>query len=60
MRPKGSKNIAAARRYAVAIQPSDRALRESSLPIDGSAMLTEDDVNGVRNELIAAMRDMTD
>jgi hypothetical protein len=59
IRPKGSKNIAAARREEVAIQLNETALSDSSLSMDGRAMLTEDDVNGVRNELKAAMRATT-
>ncbi|MBA7682772.1 hypothetical protein ES703_91124 [subsurface metagenome] len=48
--PKGTRNIAAARRYAVATQPREMASIASSLPIDGSAMVMEEPIKGVRKE----------
>lgn len=47
--PKGTRNIATARRYDVAIQLRVMALMENSLPMEGRATLMEAPVNGVRN-----------
>ena len=44
----------------MAIQLKEIASSDSSRSIDGRAMLTEDDVKGVRNELKAAIRATTD
>ena len=48
--PKGRRNMAALRIYAVAIQLSISAFMENSLPMDGSATLTVDKARGVRKE----------
>jgi len=48
--PKGTKNMAAERRYAVATQPNKIASIANSLPMEGSAMLTEEPMKGVRKE----------
>ena len=47
--------MAAARRYAVATQLKATAFNNRSLSMEGSAILTEDPVKGVRKELIPAM-----
>ena len=57
-RPNGTKNTAAANRYAVATQLSVTAFKENCLPIDGRAIFTDELVNGVRNELMEAMTSM--
>jgi len=46
--PKGTTNVAAARRYAVATQPNEIASIANSLPIEGSAMLTEEPIKGAK------------
>jgi len=48
--PKGTRNTAAARRYEVATQLNRTAFIPNSCPIDGSAMLTEEPMKGVRKE----------
>lgn len=48
--PKGTRNTAAARRYEVATQLNRTAFIPNSCPIDGSAMLTEEPIKGVRKE----------
>ena len=48
--PKGTRNIAAARRYDVGIQPNAMASIANSLPIDGSAILIVEPIKGVRKE----------
>jgi hypothetical protein len=58
-RPKGTKNTAAANKYEVATQLSVTASRENRLPIEGKAILTEELVNGVRNELNEAIKRIT-
>jgi hypothetical protein len=58
-RPKGTKNTAAANKYEVATQLSVTASRENRLPIEGKAILTEELVNGVSNELIEAIKRIT-
>lgn len=52
--PIGTRNAAAAKRYEKVTQPSKMACREKSLAIEGSATLTADPKNGVRNELMVA------
>ena len=47
--PKGTRNMAEAKIYAVATQLNEIASIENSLPIEGSAILTEDPSKGVRN-----------
>ena len=54
--PKGTRNIAAARRYEVAIQPSKTAFILNSLPIEGRAILTEEPIKGVRKEVNVATK----
>jgi len=49
--PNGTRNIAAARRNEIDTQLSKTASIANSLPIAGSAMLTEDIMNGRRKEL---------
>lgn len=48
--PKGTRNIAAASKYAVATQPNEIASIASSFPMEGSAMAMEEPINGVRKE----------
>ena len=48
--PSGTRNIAAASRYAVDTQPSKMAFIDSCLPIDGKAMATLEPRNGVMKE----------
>jgi hypothetical protein len=55
-RPNGTKNTAAASKYAVATQLRVTASSENRLPIEGSAILTDELVNGVRKELIEAIK----
>jgi len=52
--PKGRRNIAEARRYEVVTQVNKIASIPNSLPMEGSAMLTEELIKGVRKELIVA------
>jgi hypothetical protein len=52
--PSGTRNIAAARRYAVEIQLKVIASAENSLPIEGMAILMEVPMKGVRKEAVAA------
>lgn len=52
--PMGSKNAAAPKRYAVAIQLKRIASILKCLPIVGSAKLTDEPINGVRNALSVA------
>src|SRR3974390_192073 len=47
-RPKGRRNVAAARRYAVATQLRDTASRENLDAMAGSAMVIDEDVKGAR------------
>src|SRR5512146_1846178 len=54
--PKGTRNMAADRRYAVGTQLMSTALIANSLPMAGSAILTEDTMNGVRKADRVAMR----
>lgn len=54
IRPKGTRNAAAARRYDVATQPYSTVLIENSSDIDGSAIAIDDAMKGVRNELSMA------
>lgn len=46
--PKGTRNIAEAKRYAVLTQLNKTASIRNSFPIEGSAMLTEDMAKGDR------------
>jgi hypothetical protein len=48
--PKGTRNIAAAKRNEVATQLNKTASIANSFPIDGSAMVTEEPMKGVRKE----------
>ena len=57
--PKGTRIIAAARRYAVATQFNVTASEANSFPIEGSAILIEDDIKGVRKELVVATSSAT-
>jgi hypothetical protein len=59
IRPKGTRKAAAASKYEVATQFNVTASSDSFVPIDGSAILIEDDVKGVRNELIMAIANTT-
>ena len=54
IRPKGTKNMAADRRYAVATQPNKTASIANSLPMEGSAMLVEEPMKGTTNEVNVA------
>src|SRR5512137_2818911 len=56
IRPKGTRNMAAASRYDVGIQLRSTAFMPSSLPMTGIAMFTDETMNGVRNEAMTAMR----
>jgi hypothetical protein len=51
----GTKNMAAAKRYEVAIQLNETACIPNSFPMEGRAMLTEEPIKGVRNEVKVAM-----
>lgn len=51
-RPNGRRNTVAAKRYEVVTQANATASIENSLPIDGSAILMEDPMKGVRKEAI--------
>lgn len=53
--PKGTRNIAAARIYEVATQFNRIASIENSFPIEGSAMLMDEPIKGVRKEPSVAM-----
>jgi len=53
-RPKGRRQIAVARRYAVGIQLTTTASIWSSLLIEGRAMLIEDPIKVTRKVLSAA------
>ena len=48
--------MAAARRKAVCTQPMARAPRPRSRPMLGNATLTDDPMNGVRNDAAMAIR----
>ncbi len=48
IRPKGTANIAAASKKAVGIQLRTMASAANSAPIEGSAMLTDEPMNGVK------------
>ncbi|OIP30742.1 MAG: hypothetical protein AUK23_08075 [Deltaproteobacteria bacterium CG2_30_43_15] len=48
--PKGTRNITAAKRYAVATQLNKTASMANSFPIEGRAMLTEEPIKGVRKD----------
>ena len=50
IRPKGTRNMAAASRYAVGTQLKRMAFIANSRPIDGRAMFTEVAAKGVKNE----------
>src|SRR5512136_146901 len=55
--PKGTRNMAAARRYEVATQLSDTASIANSAPIEGRAMLIEEPIKGGRKAAsVAATR----
>ena len=54
--PKGTRNTAAASRYDVGTQLRRTAFIENSSAMSGRAMLIEDAMNGVRNELIMASK----
>src|SRR5512143_1919664 len=54
--PKGTRNTAAESRYAVGTQLMSTALMWNSLPMAGSAILTEETVKGVRNADRVAIR----
>jgi hypothetical protein len=58
--PKGSRNIAAASRYALETQPSCMVFIERSTPIAGSAILMAEPIKGVRNELSVVTKSMAD
>src|ERR1035437_3907478 len=58
-RPKGTRKVADARRYAVATQFRETASRDRLAPIVGRAIFIEDEVKGVRNELIMAIKSTT-
>ena len=53
--PKGTSATEAARRYDVATQLSSTASVSYSFPTAGSAILTEEIINGVRKELMDAI-----
>jgi len=53
--PKGTRNIAAAKRNEVATQPSSTASIANSSAIKGRAMFTEETMKGVRKEPIVAI-----
>jgi hypothetical protein len=53
--PKGTRNTAMARRYAVGTQLSKIASMANSLPIEGRAILMEEAINGARKELKVAI-----
>lgn len=48
--PKGTRHMAVAKRYDVTIQLSRIAFASNSLPMDGSAMLIDDDMKVIRKE----------
>lgn len=50
--PKGRRNIVVERRYDVFIQVSETVSTDSSLPISGRAIFTDEPKNAVRKELI--------
>jgi hypothetical protein len=52
--PKGTKNIAADKRYAVATQPKSTASMANSLPMVGRAIFTEEPIKGVRKAVSVA------
>src|SRR5512142_1222594 len=54
--PKGTRHMAADSRYAVGTQLMSTALIWNSLPMEGSAILTEETMKGVRNADRVAMR----
>ena len=54
--PKGTRNMAALKRNDVLIQLNKTASIESSFPITGSAMLTDEPTRGKRNEARAATK----
>jgi len=53
--PKGTRNAAAARRYAVETQLSVMTFIERSRPRLGKETMTDDAIKGVRKELRAAI-----
>lgn len=57
--PKGMRNTAVARRYAVATQLNSMAFIMNSAPMEGRAMLTEELINAVTKEPIAATNTTT-
>ena len=54
-RPNGTRNIATASRYPVATQLNVTASKENCVPMEGGAILTEEDRKGVRKELADAI-----
>src|SRR5512139_2509729 len=56
IRPKGTRNMAAARIYDVGTQLMSTALILNSPPMAGSAMLIEETMNGVKKEASVATR----
>jgi hypothetical protein len=50
LRPKGTRNMAAARIYELETQLNKTASMENSRPMAGRAMFTEDPIKGVRKE----------
>ena len=53
--PKGTRDTAAAKRYEVATQLNKTASVLNSFPMAGSAILTDEIINGVKKELNDAM-----
>ncbi len=53
--PKGTTNMAEARRYTVVTQPMRMASIEKAFPMDGSAIFTEDIPKGEMNEASVVM-----
>jgi hypothetical protein len=54
--PRGTRNMAAAKRYDVGTQLRSTAPIWNSLPIAGSAILIDEPIKGVRNAESVAMR----
>jgi len=54
--PKGTRKAAEDSRYAVATQAKVTAPNDSSLPIAGRAILTEEPMKGKRKDVIVATR----
>ncbi len=48
--PKGTRNIAVAKRYEAVTQLNKTASMANSIPIEGRAMLTEKIMKGARKE----------